>query len=286
MQSGDPATRLSDRLLPASPELADRLASIVEVGARLGYTARAAVYISVGLFALLAASRLAPHAVGVIGALQAWGDWPLGIVLLWIAGGGLYAFAGWRALQAFLDVDRLGATPAALGARAGKAISGVVYGGLGVSVFGLLDAMEDLREVDDQAATQEAVRNALATPWGGPLVIAFGTVIAVAGAANMVRAVVSHFTGSLACEEGVAWCAGSLARVGYFARGVAMALAGYLTAVAGWHARASEARGVGGALEMLRTQPFGHGLLGLIGLGLMAFGAFGLMKAGLRRIGV
>ena len=258
----------------------------MEAGARFGYVARAAVYISVGGVALLAAFGLAPHAVGALGALQAWGEWPPGIVLLWIAGGGLYAFAAWRALQAVFDVDHLGTEPAALGERLGKAVSGVVYGALGVSVFGLLDTLEDLHEVDDQAATQEAVRNALALPWGGPLVIAVGAIVAIAGIANMVRAVVSHFTQSLVCEEGVAWCAGTLARVGYFSRGVAMTLAGAVTALAGWNARASDARGVGGALEMLRAVPFGHGLLGLIALGLIAFGGFGLMKAGLRRIGV
>jgi hypothetical protein len=283
---GDPATRLFARLLPATPRLADRLARIVEAGARFGYVARSAVYISIGGVALLAALGLTPHAVGALGALQAWGGWPPGIVLLWIAGSGLYAFAAWRALQAFFDADRLGSEPAALGERLGKAVSGFVYGALGVSVFGLLDTLEDLHELDDQAATQDAVRNVLALPWGGPLVIGAGLMVAAVGIGNMVRAVVSHFTGSLACEDGVAWCAGTLARVGYFSRGVAMTLAGAITALAGWNARASDARGVGGALEMLRDVPFGHLFLGLIALGLIAFGAFGVMKAGLRRIGV
>lgn len=258
----------------------------MEAGARFGYVARSAVYISIGGVALLAALGLTPHAVGALGALQAWGGWPPGIVLLWIAGSGLYAFAAWRALQAFFDADRLGSEPAALGERLGKAVSGLVYGALGVSVFGLLDTLEDLHELDDQAATQDAVRNVLALPWGGPLVIGAGLMVAAVGIGNMVRAVVSHFTGSLACEDGVAWCAGTLARVGYFSRGVAMTLAGAITALAGWNARASDARGVGGALEMLRDVPFGHLFLGLIALGLIAFGAFGVMKAGLRRIGV
>ncbi len=232
----------------------------------------------------LLALRRTPSAP--LGALEAWGEWPLGIGLLWIAGLGLYAFAAWRGLQALFDADGLGTRPAALGERLGKAVSGLVYGALGVSVFGLLDTLEDLHEIDDQAAAQEAVRRALALPWGGPLVIAAGLLVTAVGVGNMVRAVVSHFTGSLVCEDGVAWCAGALARVGYFARGVAMTLAGGVTALAGWNARASEARGVGGALEMLRGLPFGHLILGLIALGLIAFGAFGLMKARLRRIGV
>src|SRR5436190_1354581 len=185
--------RLAIRLLPPARRfraLVAPLARFIEGGARFGYAARGAVYVSVGVMALLAALRLSPHATGAIGAMRAWGAWPPGIALLWAAGLGLYAFAGWRALQALFDADRLGAKPAALAAR-----------------------------------------------------------------------------------------------VGYFARGLAMLLAGGLTLMAGWHARASEAYGVGGALEVLKAQRFGHPLLGVIALGLIAFGLFSFFKACLRRIG-
>ncbi|MBU1374465.1 MAG: DUF1206 domain-containing protein [Alphaproteobacteria bacterium] len=279
--------RLVMRLPWAShfPRLVAPLAHALEGAARLGYAARGAVYLSIGAIALMAAAGLAPRAVGAVEALEAWGEWPVGIALLWITGLGLYAFAGWRALQAVFDADRLGKTPAALGSRAGKAISGLLYGGLAVSVFGLLDAMEDLHEADDQAKTQAAVQNALAMPWGDVLVMAAGAAILAVGAANVVRAFRDHFTESLDCDDEAAGWTGSLARIGYAGRGLAMVPAGLVMLSAGWHARASDARGLGGALDLLKDQPLGPALLAMIALGLIAFGAFGFLKAGLRRIG-
>lgn len=267
------------------PGLAALFARALEWAARLGYAARGAVYVSVGVIALMAAAGRTPRAVGPIGALEAWGEWPPGIALLWITGLGLYAFAGWRLLQAVFDADRRGLGPAALAGRVGKAVSGMIYAGLAISVFGLLDTMEDLREVDDQMQTQAAVQNALALPWGDGVVIAMGGLIAAAGVGNVIRAFAGHFTERLDCDEQAAGWTGILARVGYAGRGVAMIPAGLVTLLAGWHAKASEARGLGGALEMLKDQPFGELILAAIALGLVSFGVFGFVKAGLRRIG-
>lgn len=255
------------------------------MAARLGYAARGLVYLSIGAIALMAAAGLAPRAVGAVEAMEAWGEWPIGLALLWATGLGLYAFAGWRALQAVFDADRVGGTPAALTERVGKALSGLTYGGLAISVFGLLDAIEDLHEADDQAKTQAAVQDALAMPWGEGLVMGAGGVILAVGAANVVRAFRDHFTDTLDCDRQAAGWTGTLARIGYAGRGLAMVPAGLVMLSAGWHARAAEARGLGGALDLLKDQPFGPALLALIALGLIAFGLFGFLKAGLRRIG-
>ena len=280
--------RIARQLLPgvwAVRRVVEIAARLIEGGARLGYAARAAVYLSVGGIALLAAFRLTPHAKGAVEALRAWGEWPPGVVLLWTTGLGLYAFAAWRGLQAVFDADRLGTTMPALFERAGKAFSGIVYGGLAISVFGILDAMEDLREVDDQAATQAAIQTALAWQGGELLVAALGALIVLAGVGNGWRALSSHFTAELDCGAQSAKWAGSLARAGYLARGAVLAGAGLLTVSAGLNARAADAAGMAGALEVLKAQPAGEVWLALAGLGLIAFAVFGFLKAGLRRIG-
>jgi len=280
--------RIARRILPtawADTRVVHAAARLIEGAARFGYGARALVYLSVGGMALLAAAGRAPRALGAVDALEAWGRWPLGIVLLWLTGLGLYAFSGWRALQALLDADRLGTAPGALVERAGKAFSGLVYGGLAISVFGLLDAMEDLREVDDQAATRAAIEAALAYPGGDRLVIVMGALIVAAGAGNAWRALSSHFTDNLDCDRPAARWVGLLARAGYLARGVVLIGAGALTVSAGLHARAAEVGGTGEALAALGGQPGGGVWLTLAGLGLIAFAIFGFLKAGLRRIG-
>lgn len=259
-------------------------ATLAELTARAGYLARGAVYLSIGTIALLAALDVAPRAEGAVGALEAWGDWPAGQALLWLVGLGLYGFAGWRALQAVFDVDGCGRTAKGWLARAGQAISGITYAGLAVSVFGLLDAIEDLREPDDQAATRAAVGQALEMPWGDLLVVGVGVFVLGAGLGSMVRAFTDHFGRGLDCAPGTRAWAGALARIGYFGRGVSMLPAGALLVSAGLHARASEARGVGAALQALEAQPFGAALLALIGLGLVAFGAFAIAEGWLRRM--
>jgi hypothetical protein len=245
----------------------------------MGYFARGAVYVSVGAVALLAAAGLTPHAKGALGALEAWGEWPLGIAILWLVGLGLYGFAGWRALQAVFDADRQGSDPKALASRAGQAVSGLVYGGLAVSTFGLLDAIEDLHEGDDQAKARAFVARALDLPAGDWLVIGLGLFILACAVGNMARAVFDHFARGLQLADRHAAWTGTLARVGYFARGLALAPAGVFTVQAGLHARASEASGVGGALEALKAQPYGGPALALVALGLVAFGLFGFVEA-------
>lgn len=255
-----------------------------ETAARLGYAARGSVYLSIGVMALLAALDLTPRAEGAIGALEAWGKWPAGIVLLWLLGLGLYGFAGWRAVQAIFDVDRCGRTAKALLSRLGQAVSGATYLGLAISVFGLLDALEDLHETDDRAATRAAVEQALSMPFGDLLVMAAGLFVLGAGVASVVRAGVDHFGRDLDCEREVRAWAGTLARIGYAARGIALAPAGVLLIMAGVHQRSAEARGLGAALDTLAAQPFGELVLAVTALGLMAFGAFALIEGALRPI--
>lgn len=255
-----------------------------EIAARVGYAARGVVYLSIGSIALMAALNLWPRAEGAIGAMEAWGRWPWGLLLLWLVGAGLYGFAAWRAAQSVLDADRLGTSPKALASRAGQAISGVAYASLAVAVFGLIDAIEDLREADDRAATRAAIETALAMPLGGLAVTGLGLFVLGAGVGGIVRAFIDHFGPDLDCSRDARTWAGALARYGYAARGVALAVAGVMFVRSGLEARAADAGGVEGALNLLAAGPFGELALGLTAVGLLAFGAFALVEGWTRKI--
>ena len=259
-------------------------ATLAELAARAGYMARGAVYIAVGSIALLAAVGVAPEAQGPLGALEAWSRWPAGLVLIWAVGLGLYGFASWRGLQAVFDADRVGERPTALFGRVGQGISGLVYLGLAIGTFGVLDVFDDFNEAEDRDEVRAAVEMVLGLPFGDLMVIAAGLFIAGVGLANMIRAGLGHFGRTLKVDARTARWAGTLARIGYFGRGLAFLPAGLYTAAAGLHARAADARGLGGALEEVKAQSGGGIILSLLALGLVAFGLFALMEAWFRPI--
>ncbi|MDO8323168.1 MAG: DUF1206 domain-containing protein, partial [Phenylobacterium sp.] len=225
-------------------------------------------------------------AEGSRGVLEAWANWPFGVVLLWLIGLGLYAFAGWRLLQSVFDADRQGSSLKAIGSRVGQAISGVVYAALGVSVFSLVDTLESLTETDEQAQTRQAVAKVLDLPGGELLIAAAGLFILGAGVGNIIQVFGRDFCKPLACEAAVRRWAPWVGRAGYLGRGVAFLPVGGLMLMAGLKARSGEATGMGGALQMMEAQPFGDALLILVALGLVAFGVFAVIEARYRRIAV
>jgi hypothetical protein len=260
------------------------LGALTQLACRFGYAARGFVYLSIGVIAVMAAVELAPEAEGSMGALRAWAEWPLGYVLLWITGLGLYGFAGWRLLQSVFDADRQGREMKAILSRIGQAISGFVYGGLGYSVFGALDTLEDLAEPEERDAEQAAAQQALSMPGGVWLIVAVGVFIMAAGLANMVKAARGNLDKNLVCEDRLSEAAGLVGRIGYGARGLAFLVSGGMLARAGLSAQAEDAAGLGDALQALERAPMGSPLLVLVALGLIAFGLFALMEARYRRI--
>lgn len=262
------------------------LAALVELACRAGYVARGIVYVSIGAVAFLAALDFVPRSEGAMGALEAWADWPLGAALLWMTGAGLYGFAGWRVLQSLFDADRQGRKPKAIASRIGQAISGAVYASLAISVFGLLDALEDLREVDDRAETRETLQAALSSPGGEWAVIGVGLFVIAVGLGNLWQAATSDFCRRLACAKDAAKAVSLLGRIGHAARGVAFLPAGVLFILAGLRARTAETPGVGAALDLLARQPLGEFVLALTAIGLVAFGLFAFAEAWFRRMQV
>lgn len=123
-----------------------RLSASLEIVARLGFGARGFVYLSVGSLALLEALQKRGAPSGNKGAIAAISQWPLGRFWTVAVAVGLTCFAFWRALQSLLDADGQGESRKALLARAGQAISGLVYGTLAWSTFSLLPL---LRQVSD-----------------------------------------------------------------------------------------------------------------------------------------
>jgi hypothetical protein len=68
-------------------------------------------------------------------------------------------------------------------------------------------------------------------------------------------------------------------RFGTAARGVVFALVGVLIFLAAYHANPSQPVGMDSALATLMQQPYGIWLLGIVAVGLIAFGFYSLLSA-------
>jgi hypothetical protein len=258
----------------------------LEVLARLGYAARGAVSLLVGVLALLAAfgrGRGGGGTTGSKGALQTLLSQPLGDVLLAAVALGLFGFAVWRALQSIVDADGLGSAPKAMAVRAGQAVSGISHAGLGVFAVSLLVGW-GVGQGDEEQSARDWTRWLLGRPLGEWLVGAVGLAVACAGLGMAWKAWTASFTRHLACGPDQARWLVPLGRVGYAARAVVFVLIGAFLAIAAYRSDPSEARGLGGALVALQEQPFGRALFGFVALGLAAFGGFGFVEARYRRI--
>lgn len=260
------------------------VAKAIELASRLGYAARGLVYLALGAVVLLAALDLTPRAKGAKGLLRAWAEWPLGWALIGGIGVGLAGFAAWRILQAVFDADRHGRTPKAWAVRAGQAFSGLVYGGLALSAFELLDELEDVGEIDEEQKVHHTAGTILDLPYGDTLLIIAGLAVLAFGVGNVIQGLVQDFSKRLKCDDRLCRVVVPLAKTGYAARGLASLPLGVFLVMAGVQARAGEARSWGGALQAVEHQPFGNTALCLVAAGLIAFGLFGLVEARYRRI--
>lgn len=267
-------------LLRRIPPLRD----LLELAARVGYGARGLVYLSVGLLVLFATLGLVGDAVGVRGALEWLSKRPLGRVWMLLVGLGLAAFVMWRVLQSVFDADHEGTSRQGLMTRASQLSSGLGYTAMAFAAFSLFAGPRAEEAAEGVARSQERASMLLDLPFGRWLLLAAGLTICGIGVANVVKAWREDFSEFLDCSVTMCRRVTPLARAGHVARGLAYLPLAALVTLAGWQASASDVTSFGAALEAVERQTAGNWIVGLIALGLVAFGAFSFIEARFRRI--
>ncbi|HEY8566563.1 MAG TPA: DUF1206 domain-containing protein [Beijerinckiaceae bacterium] len=250
--------------------------------ARLGYGARGLVYCLVGGLALIAAAGSGGQTGGSRSALATLLDQPFGRVILAIVTLGLAGFAVWRIVEGVTDADRRGGSGKALAVRTAHILSGLAYAGLALTAAGM--ALGRGRGQGDDQAARDWTAWLLDKPFGQWLVGLAGLVIIGTGISFAARAWRGRVTDHMALDENTRRWAVPLGRLGFAARGLIFVLVGLFLVLAAYHGNSSEVKGLGGALQALRSQSYGWVLLGLTAAGLLAFGIFGFVQALYRRI--
>ena len=247
---------------------------------RAGYAAKGVVYLLVGVLAAQAAMGTGGDTTDSEGALLHILQAPSGNVLLGLIALGLAGYALWCALAAGLDVEHKGADLQGVVARAGYAVTALIYGGLALTALGLIMGTRGTAGGDQ--ATQDRTAWLMHQAFGSVLVAGVGLIVCGAGIVQLSIAARGSFREHLDIH-GRQWL-DSVGRAGYAAHGIALGLIGAFLVVAAVESRPDQAHGLGGALAILVQQPFGPALLGLLGVGLAAFGIFSLAEARYRRM--
>ena len=241
--------------------------------ARFGYAAKGLVYAVVGVLAVQAAFGQGGKTTDTKGALGTIAAQPFGKFLLALVAFGLIGYVVWRFVQAFKDPEHKGNDAKNLARRAGYGISGLIYASLAFSAIRLLIGSGGDRS--STSSQQDWTARLLSQPFGQWLVGLIGAVVLGLGFYQFYKAYKAKFRKQMKLNEMSAteetW-ATRIGRFGVAARGVVFKMSGFLLLQAARQSDSSQVQGLDGTLQSLIQQPHGPWLLGIVALGLVAYG--------------
>lgn len=248
---------------------------IPEALARFGFFARAVVYVLVGgiaaRVAILQRGRANGPADALARTLTGWS----GRLALVVVAVGLFAFVLFRAAQCLRTRRRF----AQIG-YVGSAVGNLVL------AAGAVRILFHLRAGADAAALRALGLQLVSTAWGRGALELGGAIAVVVGGVEMVRAILDKlppdFTAAIMARERKRWTS-ALARVGVFAHGLVIAVAGASVCRAAFESNPRVLAGTEAALRTIKRADHGAILFALVAAGLLAYGLSLLVLAAHRR---
>lgn len=253
----------------------------LQLYARLGYASRGIVYFLVGGMATLAVFGQGGQTTGSRGALERLLAAPAGDILLIVVAVGLLGHALWRCLQSIFDADAHGKNAKGLTIRGGLLVSSVTHALL---AFFAISLVFTLGQSGGQSGGGSTAGWLMQQPFGRWLVAIVGGVLIGAGLAHMAKAYKDGFDKHFSMPASTQRWAYPVCRFGLATRGVVFIIAGVLFMIAGWQGAPDQAGGTPEVFSLIRNQAFGQWLLGIVAVGLFAFGLYSLLLAVYRRI--
>ena len=256
--------------------------------ARAGYAARAGVYSLIGGLALAAAIGMGGELGGQKNALESLTGSTAGAAAIGLVALGLVGYSVWRLVQGVLDVDDKGQDAKGVCVRGGMIVSGIVHLALAVWAGSLswqqLSGSGGGSESGGNAGKEGIAAWILGLPMGRWILGFVALCVLGAAVAFVVKAIRRQWEDNFALDAASLKRIRPVCRFGLCSRAVVFAL---IAAFIGWAAWTHDAGAVGGfgeAFRTLQSQAYGPILMGIVALGLMAFGVYGALQALYRRI--
>lgn len=261
-----------------SPARHDWLVSV----ARFGYAVRGVVFVAIGGVAVAVAAGLAERPRGSSGIVRLAARLPLGEVIVLVIALGFLSYAALNFVGA-RNPERPDAGLRGLSLRAADALTGAVYLGLAAAAVGMLAFPAGSTGL----GTEAWVTRVLRLPLGEALLGAGGILLLGCGAYLAYKSVAHPFGSRLdrrALPPGALRWVVAGARLGTAVRAAIFGVCGWLLIRAAAESAPEHAGGIGRAVAALRDSTYGSLLVGLVGVGFIAYGAYQLVKARYRRM--
>jgi hypothetical protein len=254
----------------------------LEYLARAGFVAYGVIHVLFAWIALQVALGNSGGETDQSGALQTLAAQPMGKTLLVLTVIGMIALALWQAFEAAIgesgEQDRT--------AKAERVISGfrtIMYG-----YFAYLGIKVLTGSNSSTADSQQSNASSLMDNGFGRFLVGFaGVVVVGVGIGLAVYGIKKKFEKHLNTQQmsaKVRTTVGRLGAAGYSSKGIAYAIAGVLLTSAAVTYDPDKARGLDAALKTLAGTSYGPWLLGLIALGIFAFGVYCFFQARYRKV--
>lgn len=243
---------------------------VVEWGARLGYGANGVLHLLLAWLTAQIALDGGGKQASQSGALGTLAKEPVGQALLWVLAVGFVLLALWQLTELVTQHEKFDK------AKAGGKL--VLYAALAWTSFTFASG----GRTSSNKQTKDFTRSLMDAPAGQLLVGLVGLGILGIAAYHVYKGWKKKFLEDLQEHPG-RWAVVA-GRVGYIAKGVALAAVGVLFVTAAVRHRAGKANGLDGALRSLRDLPAGTVILLGIAVGLAAYGVYSFARARYARV--
>lgn len=249
---------------------------------RIGYGARGLIYGTIGILAIKVALGASGSLSDPQGAIAAIGQQLVGRILLGIVLIGLVGYTLWGLIRAFFDPLHKGRDFKGVLERIGFFISAAAYAILILPTYNFIFNMSNAAQNGAQGLD---LKNIISTifliPFGKWIVGFIGVIVIGVSSYQVYNGVRHNFDQQIkpyALTSKQIKIVKIIGRFGSLARAVVAALIGIFLLFAAYHANSAEVKGIDGALLILLHQPYGSWLLGLVAIGLIAFGCYSLLS--------